>query len=82
MTTVAVRDSEGIEPSAEVTADSLYEAIALGLRAICSSSWAEDITQNFEVPRDGAGHAGRARDSVPQVQPVVRQSPAWMSNDR
>jgi hypothetical protein len=32
-----------------VTADSLYEAIALGLTAIRKSSWAEDIAENFEV---------------------------------
>jgi len=29
---VTIRDTEGIEHSAEVTAESLYEAVALGLR--------------------------------------------------
>jgi hypothetical protein len=31
---VTIRDTEGIEHTAEVTAESLYEAVALGLRAI------------------------------------------------
>jgi hypothetical protein len=44
-----MRDSEGVEHSVEVTADSLYEAIALGLKAIRQSSWVEDVAQNFEV---------------------------------
>lgn len=44
-----MRDSEGIEHTAEVTADSLYEEVALGLKAIRKSSWVEDLAQNFEV---------------------------------
>jgi hypothetical protein len=46
---VTMRDSEGIEHTAEVTAETLYEAVALGLTAIRKSSWVEDIAQNFEV---------------------------------
>ena len=46
---VTIRDTEGIEHTAEVTADSLYEAIALGLMAIRNNSWVEDIAENFEV---------------------------------
>jgi hypothetical protein len=46
---VTLRDSEGIDHTAEVTAETLYEAIALGLTAIRKSSWVEDIAQNFEV---------------------------------
>ncbi len=38
---VTIRDPEGIEHTAEVTAESLYEAIALGLKAIRESSWVE-----------------------------------------
>jgi hypothetical protein len=34
---------------AEVSAESLYEAIALGLRAIRQCSWVEDIGQNFTI---------------------------------
>jgi hypothetical protein len=35
--------------AAEVTAESLYEAVALGLRAIRQCSWVEDIGQNFTI---------------------------------
>jgi hypothetical protein len=46
---VTLRDTEGIEHTAEVTAESLYEAVALGLRAIRQCSWVEDIGQNFSI---------------------------------
>jgi hypothetical protein len=46
---VTIRDTEGIEHTAEVTAESLYEAVALGLRAIRQCAWAEDIGQNFTI---------------------------------
>lgn len=46
---VTVRDTEGIEHTAEVTAESLYEAVALGLRAIRQCSWVEDVGQNFTI---------------------------------
>jgi phosphoribosylformimino-5-aminoimidazole carboxamide ribonucleotide (ProFAR) isomerase len=46
---VTIRDPEGIEHTAEVTAESLYEAIALGLKAIRESSWVDGIAQNFAI---------------------------------
>jgi phosphoribosylformimino-5-aminoimidazole carboxamide ribonucleotide (ProFAR) isomerase len=46
---VTIRDPQGIEHTAEVTAESLYEAIALGLKAIRESSWVEGIAQNFAI---------------------------------
>jgi hypothetical protein len=46
---VTIRDTEGIEHTAEVTAASLYEAVALGLKAIRQCSWAENIGQNFTI---------------------------------
>ena len=46
---VTLRDSEGIEHTAEVTAESLYEAVALGLQAIQQSSWVQDIAQDVAV---------------------------------
>jgi hypothetical protein len=46
---VTIRDLEGIEHSAEVTAETLYEAVALGLRAIRQNSWAENIGPNFTI---------------------------------
>jgi hypothetical protein len=46
---VTIRDPQGIEHSADVTAESLYEAVALVLKAIRESSWVEDIAQNFAI---------------------------------
>jgi phosphoribosylformimino-5-aminoimidazole carboxamide ribonucleotide (ProFAR) isomerase len=46
---VTIRDPQGIEHTAEVTAESLYETIALGLKAIRESSWVEGIAQNFVI---------------------------------
>jgi hypothetical protein len=40
---VACRDLNGIEHTVEVTADSLYEAVAQGLRAFRNADWAADI---------------------------------------
>jgi hypothetical protein len=40
---VYVTDLEGIEHTAHVTADTLYEAVARGLKAIKSSAWAGEI---------------------------------------
>ena len=42
---VTVRDFEGIAHRVEVTASSLYEAVALGLHAIRKSAWAEEVPQ-------------------------------------
>lgn len=40
---VTVTDMEGIAHSAEVTAATLYEAVALGLESKCTSSWRVDM---------------------------------------
>ena len=44
---VTVTDMEGIEHTAQVSANSLYEAVALGLRAIKKSSWAGEIPEGL-----------------------------------
>src|SRR5204863_1441091 len=41
---VTIRDMEGVDHTAQVSADSLYEAVARGLVAIQKSSWSEDLT--------------------------------------
>jgi phosphoribosylformimino-5-aminoimidazole carboxamide ribonucleotide (ProFAR) isomerase len=46
---VTIKDPEGIEHTAEVTAKSLCEAIALGLKAIRESSWVEGVAQNCAI---------------------------------
>jgi len=44
---VTITDREGVAHSVEVTASSLYEAIALGLVALRSSSWVTAIPDGF-----------------------------------
>jgi hypothetical protein len=44
---VSVIDLEGIEHTAHVTADTLYEAVARGLKAIKSSAWAGEIPEGI-----------------------------------
>jgi hypothetical protein len=44
---VTVTDMDGIEHTAQVSANSLYEAVALGLRAIKKSSWAGEIPEGM-----------------------------------
>jgi hypothetical protein len=44
---VTVTDMDGIEHTAQVTANSLYEAVALGLRAIKKSFWAGEIPEGL-----------------------------------
>lgn len=46
---VTIRDSAGIDHAAEVSAESLYEAVALGLKAIRQSSWVRDLAQNIAI---------------------------------
>jgi hypothetical protein len=42
---VTVEDVEGVLHTAEVTAASLYEAVALGLAAIHGDDWARELTE-------------------------------------
>jgi hypothetical protein len=48
---VTVQDSEGISHTVEVTAASLYEAVAQGLAAFRSDDWVTDIGQRFGTVR-------------------------------
>jgi hypothetical protein len=64
---VTIRDTEGIEHTAEVTAESLYEAVALGMRAIRQCSWVEDIRPELHGPRVSARYTGRAQRGIPCV---------------
>jgi hypothetical protein len=45
---VTITDREGVAHTVEVTASSLYEAIALGLTAIRESQWVAGIPDGFE----------------------------------
>src|SRR5690349_8079894 len=68
---VTIRDLEGIEHTAEVTAESLYEAVALGLRAIRQCSWVDDIGQNFTI-------RVLARDTPVEHTVEFRQFHKWL----
>jgi hypothetical protein len=48
---VTVQDSQGISHTVEVTAASLYEAVAQGLAAFRSDGWATDIDERFGAVR-------------------------------
>jgi hypothetical protein len=45
--TVAVKDVQDIEHSVEVTAETLYEAIATALAALQKDVWVDEIGQGF-----------------------------------
>lgn len=42
---VTMRDMDGIEHTAHVTADTLFEAVARGLVALKANSWTGDLVQ-------------------------------------
>jgi hypothetical protein len=45
--TIAVKDIRDVEHSIEVTAETLYEAIATALAALQQDNWVEEIGQGF-----------------------------------
>jgi CRISPR/Cas system CSM-associated protein Csm4 (group 5 of RAMP superfamily) len=45
--TVAVRDLRDVEHSIEVTAETLYEAVATALAALQQDNWVGEIGQGF-----------------------------------
>lgn len=46
---VTVQDSDGTSHTAEVTANSLYEAVAQGLAALRKNEWVEGIQEQFGI---------------------------------
>lgn len=48
---VVISDMEGIEHTVEVSASTLYEAVALGLHAIRSSEWTGAIPEGLSTVR-------------------------------
>jgi hypothetical protein len=64
---VSFFDPNGIEHSVEITADSLYEAVAQGLRAFRYAEWAADIGRGqtkirVVVKQPEVEHTVRVRD--------------------
>jgi hypothetical protein len=48
---VSVQDMEGVSHTVEVTAATLYEAVALGIAAIRGDEWVTDIPQGLNTVR-------------------------------
>jgi hypothetical protein len=76
-------DIEGVEHSVEVTADSLYEAVARGLAALRDADWAGDIghgqtTITVVVKQPEVEHKVRMRDFEAWLESNGR-SPAEMA---
>lgn len=46
---VTAKDLQGIEHSVQVTAETLYEAVTLALRAFRQNSWVDEIAGGFNV---------------------------------
>ena len=81
--TVSCSDLKGVEHTIEVTADSLYEAVAQGLRAFRENDWVDDIgggltTITVVVTHPGVEHKVRVRDFERWLESQGR-SPAEMS---
>ena len=69
---VTVRDIDGTSHTAEVTANSLFEAVAQGLAALRRSEWVEGIgTLNsyFEYYHRSRTHLSLAKDA-PEPRPI------------
>jgi hypothetical protein len=80
---VTCRDIDGVEHTIEVTADSLYEAVAQGLRAFRDADWATDVghgqtTITVVVKQPEVEHSVRMRDFENWLESAGR-SPAEMS---
>jgi hypothetical protein len=48
---VTIRDMEGVDHTVQVTAGTLYEAVALGLRSLTGEEWVSGIAQGPNVAR-------------------------------
>ncbi len=66
---VTCQDLEGVEHSVEVVAESLYEAVARGLRAFQASAWVGEIGQGLTTV------TVEVRDAVPEKAEVQASRP-------
>jgi hypothetical protein len=53
---VTIRDMEGVDHTVQVTAGTLYEAVALGLASIRSEEWVEGIPDGLNVVKVSASN--------------------------
>ena len=80
---VTCRDLKDVEHTVEVTADSLYEAVAQGLRAFRDADWASDREHGLTkisviVKQPEVEHTVRVKDFESWLESAGR-SPAEMS---
>ena len=69
---VTIKDMEGVTHTVEVTAETLYEAVALGLAAIRGNEWAMEIAQ-------GLNSVQVCASDVPVVHSVqMKDFTAWL----
>src|SRR6516225_481491 len=59
---VTVQDLEGISHTAEVTASSLFEAVAQGLAALRKNEWVEGIEERFGFVKVRVEHQVKIAD--------------------
>ena len=83
---VTVTDTAGVTHTVEVTASSLYEAVALGLKAVRGHDWVEPIAEQFAsvkvaVTNIPVEHTVKLRDFVAWLQRTAG-SPADLSARR
>ena len=79
---VTCRDPEGIEHAVEVSAQSVYEAVALALRVFRDHEWCDHLSHStasvvVSVKRPEVEHRVRIRDFENWLQSIGR-SPAEM----
>ena len=71
---VTIKDMKDISHTVEVTAESLYEAVALGLRAIRGRDWVEGLRDQFKI--DVSVSEIPVRHSV-----EVKEFNSWLQRD-
>jgi hypothetical protein len=72
---VCIRDLEGVDHSVQVTASTLYEAVALALASIRGEEWVAGIAEGLNVVRVSATH-------IPVEHAVqIKDFNAWIEKD-
>ena len=66
---ITIADTTGVVHTVEVTAGTLYEAVALGLAAMRSDDWAAEL-RSWRCDGISAKHCGRAQGSDRRILPV------------
>jgi len=72
---VTIRDMEGVEHAVQVTAGTLYEAVALGLASIRTDEWVEGIPEGLNVVKVAASNIP-VEHSVP-----IKDFNAWLKKN-